>query len=155
VFAYPYETAWASWAIVAVVACGLSWLIQGYRRVRETERTLQEKALELQDSQRRLEAALCEVRRLRDDLTRREHQAQIGDAVFATAHELERPLASVAVCVEELTRLAGRSHAVKNPQLVLDDLQPLLEKLKGRVQSMDRLLREIRDLRRPGPADLM
>jgi hypothetical protein len=64
---------------------------------------------------------------------------------------MERPLASASVYIEELTRLIGRAHVAKNPQLVLDEIQPLLEKLEQRVQSMDRILMEIRDLHKPVP----
>jgi signal transduction histidine kinase len=150
VFVRPYGAALVDWAIFALIACGISLPVRVRRRARESERALQDKTLELQDKQRRLDEARREAMQLRDDLTRREHQAEIGDAVFAMAHELERPLASAAVYVEELTRQIGRARVGKNPQLVLDDLQPLLEKLEERVQSMDRLLKDIRDLRKPG-----
>lgn len=150
-FVHIYWTALTEWAVLALVACTASLLIRERGRVREAERAVQEKILELQDRQRRLEETLREVGRLQDDLARREHQARIGDAVFATAHDMERPLASAAVYVEELTRLVGRAQALKNPQVFLDELQPLLEKLDERIRSMDRILTEIRDLHKLRP----
>lgn len=151
VFVRPYWAALNSWAVFALIAGAVSLLVQERRRSRESEHALQDKTLELQDRQRRLEEAHRDVARLRDDLTRRERQAEIGDAVFATAYDMERPLASASVYIEELTRLIGRAHVAKNPQLVLDEIQPLLEKLEERVQSVDRILMEIRDLHKPVP----
>jgi signal transduction histidine kinase len=147
----PYGDALVDFAVFALITCAVSLLVRERRSLRGSRRALQEKTLELHDRQRRLEAALREVARLQGEARRREYQAEIGDAVFATAHELERPLASAAVYVKELTRLIARAHVTKTPQSILDDLSPLLEKLEERIQSMDRLLREIRDPRGPRP----
>jgi len=134
-----------------LTSLAVSLLVRERRRIQESERILQEKAVELQNKTRHLEDTLREVMRLQEHLVARERQAAIGDAIFATAYEMERPLASASVYVEELNRLMERAHTLEDPQLVLDDIPPVLEKLHARIQSMDRILQEIRDLHKAGP----
>ncbi len=150
-FVHPYWAALTDWVLLALLARTVSLLARARRCVQGAERAVHNKTLELQNRQRRLDETLCEVGRLRDDLGRREHQARVGDAVFATAHAMERPLASAAVYVDELIRLVARAQALKSSEIVLDELRPPLEKLAARVQSMDRILSEIRDLHKFGP----
>ncbi len=147
----PYWAAFTRLMVFVLTSLAVSLLVRERRRIQESERVLQEKAVELHDKNRRLEDTLREVTRLQEHLVARERQAAIGDAIFATAYEMERPLASASVYVEELNRLMERAHTLEDPQLVLDDIPPLLEKLHARIQSMDRILQEIRDLHKAGP----
>jgi signal transduction histidine kinase len=147
----PYWAAFTRLMVFVLTSGVVSLLVRERRRIQESERVLQEKAVELHDKNRRLEDTLREVMRLQEHLVARERQAAIGDAIFATAYEMERPLASASVYVEELNRRMERAHTLEDPQLVLDDIPPLLEKLHARIRSMDRILQEIRDLHKAGP----
>jgi signal transduction histidine kinase len=148
---HPYWSAFARLVGFGLISGTVCLLVRERRHLREFERVLRANAEELQIKNRALEESLRETTRLREDLTRKERQAAIGDAMFVTAYEMERPLASASVYLEEMTRLVERAGRAGHAELVLDEFQPLLEKLRERMQSMERVLEEIRDLHKSGP----
>jgi hypothetical protein len=146
---YPYWAACARLIGFALISGAIALLVQERKRLRESERALLEKTQELQAKHRRVEETLREVMRLQENLVARDRQAAIGDTIYAATYELEQPLASASVYIEEATRLIERASSADNPQLVLDQVLPLLEKLENRIRNIERILREIRGLHKP------
>lgn len=83
----------------------------------------------LPETNRTLEEALGEVQRLQDDLLTTERQAAaVAETISAATYEMERPLVSLSIYVDELLRKVGKDE----------------EKVEERVGDMERVLREIR-----------
>jgi signal transduction histidine kinase len=109
----------------------------------------------LEEKNQRIEKTLRTVTRLQEELLARERQNAIAEAISTAVYEMERPLASVSIYVEEVVRLMTGAHEAENLHLVLDAIQPLAEKLAERVRDMERIIEDVRSLRKPdhgGPA---
>jgi signal transduction histidine kinase len=61
---------------------------------------------------------------------------------------MERPLASLSVYVDELLRFVRRDHKGSAAQLLLEEIQPMVEKIHERTQNMEAILEQIRDFRK-------
>jgi phosphoglycerate-specific signal transduction histidine kinase len=144
---YPYWTACARFFSFALISVTTSQLVTERRHLLLFETALQEKTRELVEKNRRLEETLVEIRRLQADLVARERQAAVGEAIYVATYEMERPLASIAVYVEEISRLARHPRAQEDTQLILDEMRPLLEKLEERSRDMENILKSTRSLR--------
>ncbi len=144
---YPYWKAFARFVSFALISVMVTLLTGEHRRLRESERVLREQALELEARNRRLEETLSEIKRLQADLLRKERQAALAEAIYVATSEIERPLASVGVYAEELARLIQRSRR-SQVELVLDEMEPLVQKLSERSGNMESILQSIRDLRK-------
>jgi hypothetical protein len=136
-----------SFALVSITMCRL---LAGRRRLQHSEQRLREKSNELEAQNGKLEVTLGEVKRLQGDLVAEERRLAVAEAISDAAYQIERPLVSASVYVEELRRLLPRIEAGQDPHLVMDEMQPLLEKLGERTAAMDQTLEEIRKLRKQG-----
>lgn len=87
----------------------------------------------------RLVAKRAELRRIQDALVGEERRRATVEAAARAAYEMERPLNSVGLYVEELAR----------PGRVDEDARPTLEKLQERVADLEAILQKIRQVR-PG-----
>jgi signal transduction histidine kinase len=108
----------------------------------------------LEEKNRRIEEALRKVTRLQGELLTRERQNAIAEAISTAVYEMERPLASASIYVEEVVRLMTRAHEAEDLHLVLDEIQPLAEKLAERVRDMERIIEDVRTLRKPDQGGL-
>lgn len=134
---YPYWRAAAHLLSFALISATISQLIVDRRRLGHAEQGLQEKAEALAETSRTLEETFREVQRLQDDMLTTERQAAVAERVYAATYEMERPLISLSIYVDELLRKAGKD----------EEIAPLLEKMGERVGDMERALREIRACR--------
>lgn len=82
----------------------------------------------LAETNRTLEEALTEVQRLQDNLLATKRQAAVAETISAATYEMERPLVSLSIYVDELLRKVGKDE-------------------EGRAGDMERVLREIRACR--------
>jgi signal transduction histidine kinase len=89
------------------------------------------------------------VTRLQEERLTRERQNAIAEAISTAVYEMERPLASASLYVEEVVRHMTRAHGAEDLHLVLDEIQPLAEKLAERVRDMERIIEDVRSLRKP------
>lgn len=135
---YPYWRALARLFSFALISSTISQLVRERKRLRLSEQALQEKTQELEERNRRLEETLREVKRLHEDLMVKERQAAIAETIYLTTSEMERPLVSISIYVDELLRTVQRD----------DEIRPLLEKIGERVQDMEGILKNIRKLRK-------
>ena len=152
---FPYWDAVSRFLGFALSSIAISLLVAERRRLQQSERALQDRGKELEEKNRRIEEALRTVTRLQGELLTRERQNAIAEAISTAVYEMERPLASASIYVEEVVRLMARAHRAEDLHLVLDEIQPLAEKLAERVRDMERIIEDIRSLRKPddgGPA---
>lgn len=134
---YPYWRAAARFLSFALISATISLLLAEKKRLRHSELTLQEKTEALTETNRTLEETLREVQRLQDELLTAERQAAVAETIYAATYEMERPLVSLSIYVDELLRKVGKD----------EEIAPLLEKVGERVGDMERVLREIRACR--------
>ena len=146
---FPYWAAASRLLGFALSSIAISLLVAERRRLQQSERALQDRGKELEEKNRRIEEALRTVTRLQGELLTRERQNAIAEAISTAVYEMERPLASASIYVEEVVRLMARVHEADNLHLVLDEIQPLAEKLAERVRDMERIIEDIRSLRKP------
>lgn len=146
---YPYWAAFARLVSFSLISVAISHLVRERRLLRESERALQAWSQELERKNLQLQATLQEVRRLQEDLVRRERQAAVGEAIYTATYEMERPLGSMSVYTEELIRLAdrARTHEHEEVLLCIEEMKPLIEKLGERALDMEVVLRNVRRLR--------
>lgn len=90
----------------------------------------------------RLVAKREELRRAQEALVVEERRRATVEAVARAAYEMERPLNSLGLYVEELAR----------PGRVVEDARPTLEKLQERVADLEVILQQIRQVRPVGEA---
>jgi len=135
---YPYWRALARLFSFALISSTISQLVRERTRLRLSEQALQEKAQELEEKNRRLEETLRELKRLQEDLIAKERQAAIAETIYLATYEIERPLVSISIYVEELLQTVQRG----------EDIYPTLEKIGERVQDMERILKDIRKFRK-------
>jgi signal transduction histidine kinase len=145
---YPYWSGFARLLSFVLISVTTSLLISERRRLRQSEHALWEKTQELEAKNRTLEDAMRELERLQGNLVRKERQAAATEAVYKATHALERPLVSISVYVEELLRLFRRIQANDENQSLLDEMQPLLEKVEERTHDLEAILKNIADLRK-------
>ncbi len=114
----------------------------------QAEQVLRDRGQELEEKNRRLGETLRELRMLQADLVRQERRAAAAESISATTYEIERPFASISIYVEELQRVSSLRDSGKEPQLILYDMEPLLEKLQERLRSLEEILESIRAMRK-------
>lgn len=134
---YPYWRAAAHFLSFALISATVSQLLAERRRLRHSELVLQEKTEALAETNRTLEETLREVQRLQDNLLTTERQAAVAETIYAATYEMERPLVSLSIYMDELLRKVGKD----------EEIAPILEKLGETVGNMERVLREIRACR--------
>ena len=103
---------------------------------------------EREEKTRTLEKILQELKKLQEDVVTKERRAAIAQTIHTATHEMERPLASLSVYVEELLRFVRRDQGGNEAQLLLEEIRPMLEKIQERTQNMEAILQEIRDFRK-------
>ena len=135
---YPYWRALARLVSFGLISWTISSLREERKRLCRSERTLQDKAQELEEKNRDLEEALRQVKRLQAELLAKERRAAVAEAIHLAAYEIERPLNSISLHAEDLGR-SVKPH---------EDIYPLVEKIGERVRDMEEILAKIRDLRR-------
>ena len=134
---YPYWQAAAQFLSFALISWAGSQLLAERRRLRHSEQAVQEKVDALAETNRTLEDTLREVQRLQDELQTKEGQAAAAETVYTAISEMERPLVSLSIYVDELLRKVEKD----------GEVTPLLEKVAERVGDMERVLREIKTSR--------
>lgn len=135
---YPYWRAFARFFSFALISSTISQLLGERRRLRDSERSLLEKARESEEKNRYLGELLGQVKRLQEELLAKERRAAIAETVHLATYEMERPLVSISVHVEDLLRWV-KPH---------EDIYPLVEKIGERVRDMEGILKNIRDVRK-------
>lgn len=157
---YPYWRAFARLISFSLIAVTISILVGERRRLRHSERMLSEQADELAAKNRALNDTMRELQRLHLELVIKAKQAAVAEAMSAASYDMERPLVSIGVYTEEVSRLIRRLAPTTETVVILDEIRPLLEKLAERVGEMGIILQDIRSLRQheaessppPGPA---
>lgn len=135
---YPYWRSIARLFSFALITSTISQLLGERRRLRDSERALLEKARELEEKNRYLGELLGQVKRLQEELVAKERRAAVAETVHSASYEMERPLVSISVHVEDLLR-SVKPH---------EDIYPLVEKIAERVRDMEGILKNIRNLRK-------
>lgn len=135
---YPYWTAFARLISFSLISTAISLLVGEKRRLRLSEQALQEKARELEEKNRALEETLRALNKLQEEIVAKERQAATAEAINAATYEMERPLTSISFHVEDLLR-SVEPH---------EDIHPLVEKIAERIGDMERILENIRGLRK-------
>jgi len=145
---YPYWRATSRLISFSLISVTVSLLTAERKRVRLSEEILREKSQELEEKNRTLEKILQELKRLQEDVVTKERRAAIAQTIHLATHEMERPLASVSVYVEELLRLVRRDQEGTEAQLIIEEVRPMLDKIHERTQNMEAILQQIRDFRK-------
>ena len=81
---------------------------------------------------------LGQVKGLQEELVAKERRAAIAESLHVATYEIERPLVSISVHVEDLLRWL-KPH---------EDVYPLVEKIGERVRDMEGVLKNIREIRK-------
>jgi signal transduction histidine kinase len=147
---YPYWRAFARLISFGLISLTISLLVGERRRLLLSEHALQDKAQELEAKNRALGGNLRELKRLQDELVEKERRAAAFQIINSATHEMERPLASISVYGEEILRLMQRNPQDEDPRLLLDEIQPLVEKMQERTLDMQAILKQAREFRQPG-----
>jgi|GEM_PF-880482 signal transduction histidine kinase len=147
---YPYWTAFAILISFSLISSAISLLVGERRRLRLTEHALQDKAQELEAKNRALGENLRELKRLQDQLVEKERRTTALQIINSATHEMERPLVSISVYAEEILRLMQRNPEDEDPRLLLDEIQPLVEKMQERTLDMQAILKQAREFRQQG-----
>lgn len=145
---YPYWQATARLIGFSLISVMVSLLVAEKRRLRLAEESLREKSQELEEKNRTLEKILQELKKLQEDVVTKERRAAIAQTIHTATHEMERPLASLSVYVDELLRFVRRDQGGDEVQLLLEEIRPMLEKIQERTQNMEAILQQIRDFRK-------
>jgi len=135
---YPYWRAFARLISFTLISTAISLLIGERRRLVLSEQALHEKAEELEEKNRALEKSLRELKRLQEELVAKERRAATAEAINSATYEIEKPLISISVLVEDLARSVQRH----------EDIHPLVEKIAERVRDTEAILKSIREIRR-------
>jgi signal transduction histidine kinase len=145
---YPYWRATARLISFCLISVTVSMVVAERKRLRLSEERLREKTQDLEEKNRTLEKILQELKKLQEDVVTKERRAAIAQTVHLATHEMERPLASLSVYVEELLRMVRRDQGGEEGQLVLEEIRPMLDKIQERTQNMEAILQQIRDFRK-------
>lgn len=145
---YPYWTALARLISFGLISSAISLLVGERRRLRFSQQALHHKARELEKKNRALEQSLQELKRLQEELVKKERWEAILITINSATHEMEPPLVSISVYAEELLRVTERNPKDEESNLLLDEIRPLVEKVQERTLDMERILKSIRDLRK-------
>lgn len=135
---YPYWTAFARLISFGLISSAISLLVGERRRLRLSEQALQGKARELEEKNRALEETLRALNKLQEKIVAKERYAAIAETINAATYEIERPLISISVHVEDLLR-SVEPH---------EDIHPLVEKIAERIGDMEKILENIRKVRK-------
>lgn len=147
---YPYWRAFARLISFGLISLTISLLVGERRRLLLSEHALQDKAQELEAKNRALGESLRELRRLQDELVEKERRTAALQIINSATREMERPLVSISVYVEEILRLMQRNPEDEDPRLLLDEIQPLAEKVQERTLDMQAILKQAREFRQQG-----
>jgi signal transduction histidine kinase len=147
---YPYWRAFARLISFGLISLTISLLVGERRRLLLSEHALQDKAQELEAKNRALGENLRELKRLQDELVEKERRTAALQIINSATHELERPLVSISVYAEEILRLMQRNPEGEDPRLLLDEIQPLVEKMQERTLDMQAILKQAREFRQQG-----
>ncbi len=145
---YPYWRATARLISFSLISVTVSLVVRERKRLRLSEERLREKTQDLEEKNRTLEKILQELKRLQEDVVTNERRAAVTQTIHLATHEMERPLASLSVYVEELLRMVHRDQGGEEAQLVLEEIRPMLDKVQERTQNMEAILQQIRDFRK-------
>ena len=145
---YPYWRAAARLISFSLISVTVSLVVTERKRLRLSEDRLREKTRELEEKNRTLEKILQELKRLQEDVVTKERRAAVTQTIHLATHEMERPLASLSVYVEELLRMVHRDQEGTEAQLILEEVRPMLDKIHERTQNMEAILQQIRDFRK-------
>lgn len=138
---YPYWTALALFISFGLISSAISLLVGERRRLHLSDQALQDKARELEEKNRALKETLQKLNKLQGEIVAQERRAAIAETINSATYEIERPLISISVHVEDLLR-SVKPH---------EDVYPLVEKIVERVADMEGILKNIRELRRERP----
>jgi signal transduction histidine kinase len=147
---YPYWRALARLISFGLISLAISLLVSERRRLLLSDHALRDKAQELEAKNRVLGESLRELKRLQDELVEKERRTAALQIINSATHEMERPLVSISVYVEEILRLMQRNPGGEDPRLLLDEIQPLAEKVQERTLDMQAILKQARELRQQG-----
>lgn len=147
---YPYWRALARLMGFGLISTAVSLLVVERQRLADSERALREQSDQLAEKNRALNETLQRVQQLHLELLAAEKRASVIETVNAASYEMERPLVSIAVYAEQVAGLLRRLPETEQSVLILDELRALLAKLTERIRDMERVLGEIRNLRREG-----
>lgn len=145
---YPYWSAFARLISFGLISSTISLFVGERRRLLLSERALQDKAQELEEKNRALGESLRELKRLQHELVEKERRTAVLQVINSATHEMERPLASISVYAEEILRLMKRNPEDEDPRLLLDEIQPLVEKVQERTLDMEAILKQAREFRK-------
>jgi signal transduction histidine kinase len=145
---YPYWRATARLISLSLISVAVSLVVMERKRLRLSENRLQDKTQELEEKNRTLEKILQELKRLQEDVVAKEQRAAVTQTIHLATHEMERPLASLSMYVEELLRMVRQDQGGEEAQIVLEIIRPMLDKIQERTQNMEAILQQIRDFRK-------
>lgn len=128
---YPYWRAFAHLLSFALISSTISLLAEERRRLRLLEEAFQKRT-------RRLERALEKLKQLRAGMIEAERRAEMAEVLWAATDEIEKPLASISIYADELSRWIPKD----------SEARPLLEKLKEKIIDIEVILKDIRSLGR-------
>ena len=135
---YPYWRAVARLISFSLISTTISLLVGERKRLHLSEQALREKTQELDAKNRALEETLRALHKLQEEIVAKERQAAIAEMINSATYEIERPLISISVHVDDLLR-SVEPH---------EDIHPLVEKIAERVGDMEEILKNIRELRK-------
>jgi signal transduction histidine kinase len=138
---YPYWRAVARLISFSLISTTISLLVGERKRLHLSEQALREKAQELDAKNRALEETLRALNKLQEEIVAKERQAAIAEMINSATYEIERPLISISIHVDDLLR-SVEPH---------EDIHPLVEKIAERVGDMEEILKNIRELRKERP----
>lgn len=144
---YPYWRAFSRFLSFAGIGSLLSLVLQEHQRLRESKDALCERNQELERLNRELQEALQELKQLQRTLVAVERKAAVSDAIYAATYQMERPLTSLSIYADELSRCGPLS----------EEAGAFLEKLRERILDMERALEAVRHIRKhivEGPTSL-
>jgi len=128
---FPYWSAIARLIGFLLITTAVSLAVRENRELH-----LSQSALEAKN--RALEESLQELHRLQAALLAKERQAAVGEAALIATYEMERPLMSISVFSDELLRLTETGAQA----------HPIAEKLSERVEDIERIMKNVRDVRK-------
>lgn len=128
---YPYWRAFAHLLSFALISSTISLLAEERRRLRLLEEAFQKRT-------RKLERALEKLKHLKASMIEAEQRAERAEVLWAAVDEIEKPLASISIYADELSRWIPKD----------SETRPLLERLKEGIIDIEVILKDLRRLGR-------
>jgi signal transduction histidine kinase len=141
---FPYWRAVARLFSFSLISSTVSLLVSERKRLQLSQRTLEERGAELTEKNRSLEEALRELKRLQGDLVAKERQAAVFETVSSAMYEIEKPLVSISIYIEQLLQEISKD----------EGFYPVLDKIGERVKDMEEILVHIKHVRRKEQKEL-